>query len=821
MKKTMCFFVLNCFFVAALLFLLPAISVCEVAEVSSYTDLSSLLNENRSDPILTLNVTGDITVTDKIIVHRSIKELTINLNGHTISGSNSNKTGFLEICVCKLTIQNSEDEPSDILDADFVPRDETINALGSITNFNTEGLYHSVIEVRRFTGPRLEPEVTIVFNGVRISNCSSNTGSIVHIEKCPNAVVSMKHCQISECKANAGAGGVIYFEQTTDHSKFQVNDCIFKNNATDYFNGNGGVVSFLSDRCHFSTVNCLFEGNKACNGGAVYDQGKDTLMNISSSCFKNNECMESGGAIYKSNTHATGTELLIIDDSSFIGNSAGEDCDGGAIYFNGPGDTGRITNSLFRQNKAYSRGGAIYSEGVWLLIKNCNFDSNSAYGEDEGTGGAVHYSQYSSFENCNFQNNTACYGGALGSNIEALNIVVEISKKTVFMDNHADVGGALYVYSSGEYQEEGASLSLLLDDFIFERNQSKGSGGAVYIESDNYTDIQTTIRGGTIAYNSAGLRGGGIAYFREASFTSLADLEIINTRIYNNRAENRKASDVYLGEGINLKDFPDAATYNVQFKDTERKIRGWFDDDTPRYDVDSPTIQYTVEEIKQRASVNGISLIAAPVSSSKIIYHSNGGEGTMPDSEGTVGEIVYVAECVFSYPSFEFIKWNTEPDGTGEDYWPGDAYTLTDEEPILYAQWKEAKRPEPFKYSFTFTKVWKGKSENGINWKLHDSNGKIVHTVFNRTKATDMEWRYEGWFDTDDEYYVIEDVPEGYYVRYLNVGDHAQETDRCYNGGTIINTVIPPTGDRENLKLWACLAFLGLIGLMGRQLRKK
>ena len=66
-----------------------------------------------------------------------------------------------------------------------------------------------------------------------------------------------------------------------------------------------------------------------------------------------------------------------------------------------------------------------------------------------------------------------------------------------------------------------------------------------------------------------------------------------------------------------------------------------------------------------------------------------------------------------------------------------------------------------------------------------------------------------------DFYYVVEEVPEGYKVRYENVGAYADVTDRCYNGGTIINYKVPPTGDGENPILWIGCILAGIAVLGG------
>ena len=64
-----------------------------------------------------------------------------------------------------------------------------------------------------------------------------------------------------------------------------------------------------------------------------------------------------------------------------------------------------------------------------------------------------------------------------------------------------------------------------------------------------------------------------------------------------------------------------------------------------------------------------------------------------------------------------------------------------------------------------------------------------------------------------NEYYIVENVPTGYMVRYENVGIHKDVTDRCYNGGRIINHKVPPTGDRTGIRPWLLGVAAGLAGV--------
>lgn len=116
----------------------------------------------------------------------------------------------------------------------------------------------------------------------------------------------------------------------------------------------------------------------------------------------------------------------------------------------------------------------------------------------------------------------------------------------------------------------------------------------------------------------------------------------------------------------------------------------------------------------------------------------------------------------------------------------------------------------PYRYQFTFTKLWPGEYENSIDWVLYNPDGTRAHKKFNKKIVSANEWHYEAWFPDDVDYYIIERVPDGYTVRYENVGVHAGETDRCYNGGTIINYKVPKTGDQANLLMYLGCILLGL-----------
>ena len=73
----------------------------------------------------------------------------------------------------------------------------------------------------------------------------------------------------------------------------------------------------------------------------------------------------------------------------------------------------------------------------------------------------------------------------------------------------------------------------------------------------------------------------------------------------------------------------------------------------------------------------------------KLTYDANGGEGAIDSATGVAGESMTVAENGFTRNDYTFTGWNTQADGKGTSYKPGDSFTLTDNDTVLYAQWSK------------------------------------------------------------------------------------------------------------------------------------
>lgn len=108
-----------------------------------------------------------------------------------------------------------------------------------------------------------------------------------------------------------------------------------------------------------------------------------------------------------------------------------------------------------------------------------------------------------------------------------------------------------------------------------------------------------------------------------------------------------------------------------------------------------PTNEYARLTPKNSAGVVGqtvefdIPTVTYTVSEYSLSYDANGGAGTMSAETGVAGTTVTVAQNGFTRDNYTFTGWNTQADGKGAAYKPGDSFTLTDKDTVFYAQWSK------------------------------------------------------------------------------------------------------------------------------------
>ena len=73
---------------------------------------------------------------------------------------------------------------------------------------------------------------------------------------------------------------------------------------------------------------------------------------------------------------------------------------------------------------------------------------------------------------------------------------------------------------------------------------------------------------------------------------------------------------------------------------------------------------------------------------SMISFDANGGEGDIPTAAVQHDEYYALPECSFTHDTLKFVCWNTQADGSGENYAPGTELQFNDDT-IFYAIWSE------------------------------------------------------------------------------------------------------------------------------------
>ena len=151
-------------------------------------------------------------------------------------------------------------------------------------------------------------------------------------------------------------GGALYI------SGGLVNHCEFYNNSAL---SQGGAI--IIEDGNITIANSLFENNQAGSGGAIFTVRAE-FSQIINCTFNNNTATSLGGAIYVRND----CPYFTIKDSNFTNNTANN---GGAIYIQIPDTV--INNSIFNNNTARNLGGAVYMNGEGNILVDSNFTNNT------------------------------------------------------------------------------------------------------------------------------------------------------------------------------------------------------------------------------------------------------------------------------------------------------------------------------------------------------------------------------------------------------------------------------------------------------------
>lgn len=175
-------------------------------------------------------------------------------------------------------------------------------------------------------------------------------------------------------------------------------------------------------------------------------------------------------------------------------------------------------------------GGAVYSEGMNLVINNCTFENNRA-----ANGGAIWAEgHYTKITDCTFKNNeNSGVGGAIAIYSAFANI-----SNNIFEGNAANSGGAINIYEYG-----GATI----ENNIFSRNRANqgasGIGGAICARAGD-----NIIKNNTFDRNTATMYGGAIVTINPN--TKIDNCTFTNNQIFNDNSDTNWGGAIY-SQGAN------------------------------------------------------------------------------------------------------------------------------------------------------------------------------------------------------------------------------------------------------------------------------
>ncbi|MDR3243684.1 MAG: hypothetical protein LBT79_02930, partial [Elusimicrobiota bacterium] len=318
---------------------------------------------------------------------------------------------------------------------------------------------------------------TIIFSG----NIANSSGGAIYLNK---STMVFNASKAMEFKYNKGAYGAVLYATNNSSVTFTSGAVLFESNISTIGNG---VISWDNSAVKFTGLTSLTAiHNEAENGGFIYINGANYVLDAGIITISSNTARGDGGAIYLLNSTLT----FKVSTVTMAGNQLiNEGKAGGAIY---------MSSSIFQFE-------------LRTAELNINITSNTAY-----SGGVIYADKGSEIKFTNTKSLNLSYSVAVSSGgaIYADNSTITVRGEFGMIGNTANVGGGFYLSSiKFDSQQSGHT--------IFERNTAVSNGGAGYIEKTTMT-----FDGSTLSFISNRIRNGimgkGMAvYMREGSIIDL------------------------------------------------------------------------------------------------------------------------------------------------------------------------------------------------------------------------------------------------------------------------------------------------------------
>ena len=436
------------------------------------------------------------------------------------------------------------------------------------------------------------------------------------------------------------------------------------------FNSNNGAGVYIANG-RFEMYGGEISGNYGSEGGGVFtDHG---VFEMYGGSINGNSAENGGGGLFVVSDGSNTSATFIMHGGEISGNTALNH--GGGLYlvhatFDMWG--GQINNNIAENE--YGGGIILDADGVFNMYDGEISGNSGMWG-----GGVATHGGKIIMHNGKITNNTAELGGGIHDEF-FWDPNVSVIYGGEISENMAELGGGIYM-------TQGAPL--LISNAVISDNTAT-LGGGIYVTNGTTLNV---IDASAIINNTA-QSGGGIYTMDVGTYSNLATA---STVVFS----GNNASVAY-EPPINAEiDYP-----NIQYASSSIQVAGTYWNPINNFDIN----------------------FSGTAPAYFVHYFANGGTGTHTtvSSENAIYTILSNTETGISRTGYNFANWNTEANGSGMSYAPGDTITITSTV-NLYAQWTPA--PSQTQYHVHYF------ANGGTGSYTHNSAGSTVHTVLNNTQA--------------------------------------------------------------------------------------
>lgn len=674
---------------------LPLSGTVPDESVNSYDGLSAAIGAAPTDGTLyIIEITGNITLTRELTITNK-KNIMIysDANGPWTltrnNGSNSSSSGSRHFEVNDATTKVAPSSNVGILTLENIVLDG-----GGVSGGVSLGHASDAVNAICVGGVLYLNEGAVIQN---CSNSASQNGGGLTVNNGGKAIINGG--KIINCKkSGTNGGGGVYIAHSALNIFTMIDGEISGNQATSSSTGCGGGISMYGGSTIHISGGKIYNNSAYKEGGGIY-VGNGTFHMAGGEISGNKSSNSSGGGVY------VGTSsTLQMEGGIVFGNEA--KTHGGGVYAAG---ALTVNQSSIYDNIATGYGGGVYANKKFTVNGSTISGNNATL-----NGGGIYLDSSASApsaleitESAISGNKSAASGGGIYSNTGS---TVTIHNSTIGGDTQADVntavnGGGIYLNSSAS-----APSALEITGSIISGNKSTTSGGGIY----GYTGSAVTIRNSTIggdtqADANTAASGGGIYGYTNSAITilqsSVSSNKVTNngggiyimansilevsgqSRIIENNAD--KGGGIYTAST----NYSNLTTGSDTVFHGNRASAAY----TPPQNAQSlyPAIQFAKTSIAAHPLNNFDINYSSQLLTFTLMYDANAGSGSYTAVNIKPGDAVAVLspeEAGISHESHTFVKWNTQADGSGADYRPGDSITVIDNT-TLYAQWAVIPAP--------------------------------------------------------------------------------------------------------------------------------